>query len=67
MSVAKVVEISAESTASFEDAIRKGIKRASKTIKNIKSAWISEQKVEVADGKVTAYRVHMKVTFVLDD
>jgi dodecin len=67
MSVAKVVEISSESTASFEDAIREGILRASKTLKNIESAWISEQKVDVADGKVTGYRVHLKVTFVLDD
>jgi len=67
MSIAKTVEISAQSSASFEDAIRQGIQRASKTIKNIQSAWVAEQKVDVEDGKVVAYRVHMKVTFVLEE
>jgi dodecin len=66
MSVAKIIEISAESPNSFEDAIREGIKRASKTIKNIKSAWVEDQLVEVEDAKVVSFRVHMKVTFVLD-
>jgi flavin-binding protein dodecin len=67
MSVAKIVEISAESSASFEDAIRQGIQRASKTIQNIKSAWVSEQKVDVENGKIVGYRVHLKVTFVLEE
>lgn len=67
MSVAKVIEISAESPTSFEEAIQLGITRASKTIKNIKSAWVKEQKVEVEGGQVKAYRVDMKVTFVLED
>jgi len=67
MSVAKVVEISAESSSSFEDAIREGLQRASKTIHHIKSAWIKEQKVDVANGKVVTYRVHMNVTFVLEE
>lgn len=67
MSIAKVVEISAESSASFEDAIRQGIQRAGKTLKNIKSAWVAEQKVDVENGKIVAYRVHMKVTFVLEE
>jgi flavin-binding protein dodecin len=66
MSVAKIIEISAESPNSFEDAIREGIKRASKTIKNIKSAWVEDQSVEVEDDKVVNFRVHMKVTFLLD-
>ena len=66
MSVAKIIEISAESPNSFEDAIREGIKRASKTIKNIKSAWVQDQLAEVKDNKVVSFRVHMKVTFVLD-
>jgi hypothetical protein len=66
MSVAKIIEISSESTKSFQDAIEEGIRRASKTIKNIKSAWVEDQQVEVADDKVTTYRVHLKVTFVLD-
>ena len=66
MSVAKVVEISTSSDKSFEDAIQKGISRANKTLKNIRGAWIHEQKVDVEKGKVVAYRVSMKVTFVLD-
>jgi hypothetical protein len=65
MSVAKIVEISAESRESFEDAIRQGIQRASTTIENIKSAWVKEQQVVVESGKITAYRVDLKVTFVL--
>ena len=66
MSVAKIIEISAESPNSFEDAIQEGIKRASKTVKNIKSAWVGDQIVEVEGDKVVRFRVHMKVTFVLD-
>ncbi len=65
MTVAKTVEISAESTTSFEDAVKTGIDRASKTIDNIKGAWVKDQQVVVADGKITAYRVSMKVTFVM--
>jgi flavin-binding protein dodecin len=67
MSVAKVTEITASSTKSFEDAVNHGIERANKTLKNIKGAWINEQTVEVKDGKIATYRVNMKVTFVLDD
>lgn len=67
MSVAKIIEISSESPESFEDAIQIGISRASKTVKNIKSAWVKEQQVVVEKGKVTAYRVDMKVVFVLKD
>ena len=67
MSVAKVTEISASSTVSFEDAIRKGIARASKTLDGIQGAWINEQKV-VCDGEdITEFRVTMKVTFILKD
>jgi hypothetical protein len=66
MSVAKIIEISSESPNSFQDAIQDGIRRASKTINNIKTAWVADQQVEVADGKVTMYRVHLKVTFILD-
>ena len=65
MSVAKVTEISASSNTSFEDAVQKGIDRADKTLDKVKGAWISEMKVDVEDGKVTAYRVNMKVTFIL--
>jgi len=67
MSIAKIIEISSESSKSFEDAIGEGIARASKTVKNIKTAWIKEQQVLVKGGKVVGYRVDMKVTFVLDD
>ncbi|OHB66385.1 MAG: hypothetical protein A2Y77_01130 [Planctomycetes bacterium RBG_13_62_9] len=65
MSVAKVIEISANSTKSFEDAVEQGIARASETVENIRSAWIKEQQVKVEDGKIIEYRVDMKVTFVL--
>ena len=67
MSVAKNIEITSSSPSGFDDAIKSGISRASKTINNIKSAWVKEQKVEIADGNVTEYRVTMIVTFVLTD
>jgi dodecin len=66
MTVAKVIEITANSTKSFEDAIQQGIKAAAQSVHNIKGAWVKEQQVVVADGKVTEYRVGLKVTFVLD-
>jgi flavin-binding protein dodecin len=66
MSVAKILEISAESPKSFEDAVVQGISRASKTIHGIKSAWVKEQHVVIEDGKVVLYRVDLKITFVLD-
>jgi dodecin len=66
MSVAKIIEISAESSESFEAAIREGIQRAGKTVKNIKGAWVGDQLVEIKDDKIVNYRVHLKVTFVLD-
>ncbi len=67
MSIAKVTEITSSSTESFEDAIREGIARASKTIDNIRSAWVNEQSVVVKGGKITEWRVNMRVTFVLND
>ncbi|HVJ27122.1 MAG TPA: dodecin family protein [Vicinamibacterales bacterium] len=67
MSVAKVSEISATSTKSFEDAIKLGLDRAAKTLRNIRGAWIKEQHVRWDGGKVTEYQVNMMVTFVLDD
>jgi len=66
MSVARVVEISSTSTKSFEDAITQGIERANQTLRNVKSAWVKEQKAQVDNGKVVAYKVNLKVTFVLD-
>ena len=65
MSVARVTEITSSSTKSFEDAIQVGISRANKTLQNVKGAWIQDQKVVVENGKITEYRVNMKVTFVL--
>ncbi len=68
MSVARVTEISATSPQSFEDAIRSGIQRASKTLRDVKSSWIKEQHVTVSDdGSIQEFRVNMLVTFVLDD
>ena len=67
MAVAKVTEIIASSPRSFEDAIQKGIARADKTLKNIRGAWIADQKVHVEKGKITEYRVTMRVTFVLEN
>mgnify|MGYP006285641077 CR=1 FL=1 len=65
MSVAKIIEISAESEKSFEDAIQQGIKTASQTVKNIQGAWIKEQKVRIDNNQIKAYRVDMKVTFIV--
>lgn len=67
MSVAKVIEISASSKKSFEDAIQNGIEKANDTVKGLQGAWVNEMKVGIEDGKVTSYRVNMKVTFVLED
>ncbi|MCR9235686.1 MAG: dodecin family protein [Alphaproteobacteria bacterium] len=67
MSVARVTEIIASSSKSFEDALEKGIKRASETLKNVEGAWVKDQKVVVSNGKISEYRVVMKVTFVLND
>ena len=65
MSVAKVTELSATSTKSFEDAIQQGIERATKTLRNVKSAWIKEMRVAIENDKVSEYQVNMQVTFVL--
>ena len=65
MSVAKTSEITASSSKSFEEAIRKGIRKMGETVDNIEGAWVKEQKVIVKDGEVTAYRVTMKVTFIV--
>ncbi len=67
MSVARVTEITASSKKSFQDAIEKGIARATETLKNVEGAWIQDQKIVVEDGKIVAYRVNMKVTFILTD
>ena len=66
MSVLKVLEIMSSSEKSWEDATQKGIKKVSKTVKNVKSAWIKEQSVTVKDGSVTEYRVTMKLSFEVE-
>ena len=65
MSVAKNIEITSTSPSSFEDAIEKGIARASRTIDNVRGAWIKDQKINISNGKATEYQVTMIVTFVL--
>jgi hypothetical protein len=67
MSIAKVTEISATSTKSFEDAIRQGIERASKTLEGIQGAWVKEQQIRVEGNKITEFRVNLMITFVLRD
>jgi flavin-binding protein dodecin len=68
MSVASISEIKASSTKSFDDALKQGILRASKTLRNVKSAWIEDQEVFLGEnGEITEYRVHLRVTFVLDE
>lgn len=67
MSVVKVTEITSSSPTSFQDAIDSGIARASKTIRNITGAWVQEQKIVVEGGRVSEWRVNMKVSFVLED
>jgi flavin-binding protein dodecin len=67
MSIAKVTEIIASSKKGFDDAINQGVKRASKTLKNIKGAWVKDQMVEISNGKITSYKVVLKITFVLKD
>lgn len=66
MSVAKVIEISAESPDSFEAAIQAGVIAAGKSVRHIEGAWVKEQKVVVHEGRISAYRVDLKVTFLLD-
>jgi len=67
MTVARITEISSVSTVSFQDAITQGVERANKTLKNVKGAWIKDQEVTIDNGKVTEYKVILKVTFVLFD
>jgi dodecin len=67
MSIARIVEISSTSNKSFEDAVSQGIARASKTLRGIKSAWVKEQEAEVEGDKIVAYKVILKITFVLED
>ncbi|MEW6636648.1 MAG: dodecin family protein [Actinomycetota bacterium] len=67
MSVATVTEISATSPNSFEDAVKEGVARANKTLRNVESAWIKDMNVMIEDGNITGYKVNMEITFVLED
>jgi len=67
MPVARVTEISSTSPKSFEDAIQQGVARATKTLRNVRGAWIKEQRVDIRDGQITEYQVNLMVTFVLED
>ena len=66
MSVARITEISSTSTKSFEDAIQKGISRATKTIRNVRSAWVKEQQIKIEKDSISEYQVNLMITFVLD-
>jgi flavin-binding protein dodecin len=67
MSIARVTEISATSEVGFEDAIAQGIARATKTLRNVRSAWVKEMHVDIENDKIACYKVHMLITFVLED
>jgi flavin-binding protein dodecin len=67
MSVAKVIEISSTSPHSFEDAVKQGIARSSKSIRGIRSAWVKEQRCNIENNKITSYQVNLQVTFILDE
>ena len=67
MAVARVTEISATSPKGFDDAIQQGVTRATKTLRNVRSAWVKEQRVDIKDDQIVDYQVNLMVTFVLDD
>ena len=67
MSVAKVIEISSTSQQSFEDAIKRGIARATSSLRGVQSAWVKEQTVSVENGQINGYRVNLMITFLMDD
>ncbi len=67
MSVARITEISSTSAQSFEDAINKGVERATATLRNVRGAWVKEHQVKIDNSRIVEYQVNMLVTFVLDD
>ena len=67
MSVARVTELSVSSPTSFEDAIQQGVERATRTLRNVRSAWVKEQRVSIDNDRITEYQVNLLVTFVLDN
>lgn len=67
MSIARITEISSTSTKSFEDAIQGAVARATKTLRNVRGAWVKEQQIKIEDGKIVEYQVNLMITFVLED
>ena len=67
MSIARITEISSTSTKSFEDAIQSAVSRATKTLRNVRGAWVKEQQIKIDDGKIVEYQVNLMITFVLDE
>ncbi len=67
MSIARITEISSTSTKSFEDAIQSGVTRATKTIRNVRRAWVKEQQIRIDNGSIVEYQVNLMITFVLDE
>jgi flavin-binding protein dodecin len=67
MSIARVTEISSTSQKSFEDATQRAVARATKTLRNVRSAWVKEQQIKIDDGKIVEYQVNLMITFVLDE
>ncbi len=67
MSIARVTEISSTSTRSFEDAIQNAVKRATETLRNVRSAWVKEQQIKIDNGSIVEYQVNLMITFVLDE
>ena len=67
MSIARITEISSTSTKSFEDAIQGGVSRATKTIRNVRSAWVKEQQIRIENNNIVEYQVNLMITFVLDE
>lgn len=67
MSVTKVVELSSSSTQGIEDAVRQGLAKASRTVKNIKGAWVNEIKCSTNDdGSIAEWRVNMRINFLVE-
>ena len=67
MSIARITEISSTSTKSFEDAIQSAVNRATKTLRNVRGAWVKEQQIKIDDGKIVEYQVNLMITFVLEE
>ena len=67
MSIARITEISSTSTKSFEDAIQSAVARATKTLRNVRGAWVKEQQIKIDNGKIVEYQVNLMITFVLDE